>query len=140
MSSKNKFGFAPVEAPTSGSRRNRQPGPMGAAVRDVAENLQEATEAKIEQRRRNAEDAKTFRQAQGEGRVLYQIDLSEIFTDDLPRDRLALEEVAQSDEMEELKSSIRERGQREPVEVYVCLLYTSPSPRDRQKSRMPSSA
>ena len=25
-------------------------------------------------------------------------------------------------------------------EVYICLLYTSPSPRDRQKSRMPSSA
>ena len=24
--------------------------------------------------------------------------------------------------------------------TYVCLLYTSPSPRDRQKSRMPSSA
>src|SRR5678810_1039746 len=24
--------------------------------------------------------------------------------------------------------------------IYVCLLYTSPSPRDRQKSRMPSSA
>ena len=24
--------------------------------------------------------------------------------------------------------------------VYCCLLYTSPSPRDRQKSRMPSSA
>ena len=26
------------------------------------------------------------------------------------------------------------------VGCYVCLLYTSPSPRDRQKSRMPSSA
>ena len=26
------------------------------------------------------------------------------------------------------------------VEAYSCLLYTSPSPRDRQKSRMPSSA
>ena len=26
------------------------------------------------------------------------------------------------------------------VEAHVCLLYTSPSPRDRQKSRMPSSA
>src|SRR5678810_1433656 len=26
------------------------------------------------------------------------------------------------------------------VLVYPCLLYTSPSPRDRQKSRMPSSA
>ena len=36
--------------------------------------------------------------------------------------------------------------QRRPGEVegkdyhFVCLLYTSPSPRDRQKSRMPSSA
>ena len=27
-----------------------------------------------------------------------------------------------------------------PRNNYVCLLYTSPSPRDRQKSRMPSSA
>ena len=28
----------------------------------------------------------------------------------------------------------------EGEEEYNCLLYTSPSPRDRQKSRMPSSA
>ena len=28
----------------------------------------------------------------------------------------------------------------QPVPTYACLLYTSPSPRDRQKSRMPSSA
>ena len=27
-----------------------------------------------------------------------------------------------------------------PVQSVACLLYTSPSPRDRQKSRMPSSA
>ena len=27
-----------------------------------------------------------------------------------------------------------------PMDVWDCLLYTSPSPRDRQKSRMPSSA
>ena len=26
------------------------------------------------------------------------------------------------------------------IEVYTCLLYTSPSPRDRTRSRMPSSA
>ena len=34
-------------------------------------------------------------------------------------------------------------GQRlrlQPYQEYICLLYTSPSPRDRQKSRMPSSA
>ena len=29
---------------------------------------------------------------------------------------------------------------KEDREHYLCLLYTSPSPRDRQKSRMPSSA
>ena len=28
----------------------------------------------------------------------------------------------------------------QPFVPYTCLLYTSPSPRDRQKSRMPSSA
>ena len=28
----------------------------------------------------------------------------------------------------------------ETVAVYSCLLYTSPSPRDRTRSRMPSSA
>ena len=27
-----------------------------------------------------------------------------------------------------------------PNSITICLLYTSPSPRDRQKSRMPSSA
>ena len=29
---------------------------------------------------------------------------------------------------------------REGAGIWLCLLYTSPSPRDRQKSRMPSSA
>ena len=29
---------------------------------------------------------------------------------------------------------------REHLQYYVCLLYTSPSPRDRTRSRMPSSA
>eukprot|EP01017_Pseudomicrothorax_dubius_P042827 TRINITY_DN7046_c0_g1_i1.p1 TRINITY_DN7046_c0_g1~~TRINITY_DN7046_c0_g1_i1.p1 ORF type:complete len:394 (-),score=48.65 TRINITY_DN7046_c0_g1_i1:11-1192(-) len=31
-------------------------------------------------------------------------------------------------------------GRRIPAQLWICLLYTSPSPRDRQKSRMPSSA
>ena len=30
--------------------------------------------------------------------------------------------------------------QKTGISAYTCLLYTSPSPRDRQKSRMPSSA
>ena len=37
-------------------------------------------------------------------------------------------------------ADVRAFGERPATEAYVCLLYTSPSPRDRQKSRMPSSA
>ena len=33
-----------------------------------------------------------------------------------------------------------EKRKLNPEKFYFCLLYTSPSPRDRQKSRMPSSA
>lgn len=117
MTSRNKFGFAPVE-PEAKSGRNRSPGPMGAAVREAAESLAESTEVKMEQRRRNAEDAKAWRAATEQGRVLSTIPLSAIRTDALPRDRLELEAVAQSDEMEELKTSIRVRGQREPIEVW----------------------
>ena len=36
--------------------------------------------------------------------------------------------------------SILEANPDLPVYIWTCLLYTSPSPRDRQKSRMPSSA
>ncbi|MFV2054424.1 ParB/RepB/Spo0J family partition protein [Aliiroseovarius sp. YM-037] len=117
MSKSNKFGFEPI-SPETPLRRERSVGPMGAAVREAAESLSETTEAKVEQRRKNAEDAKAFRAAQDEGRVLMSLSLSEISTTDLPRDRLDLEEVAASDEMEELKASIRERGQKEPIEVY----------------------
>ena len=34
----------------------------------------------------------------------------------------------------------RAASKMEKRDVKICLLYTSPSPRDRQKSRMPSSA
>ena len=40
----------------------------------------------------------------------------------------------------ELYGLVQETPQRETTPFYPCLLYTSPSPRDRQKSRMPSSA
>ncbi len=118
MTSKNKFGFGPLDTPATPKPRERNVGPMGAAVRDAAESLQETTEAKVEQRRQNANDAKAYRAAQEEGRVLTSVPLAEVQTTDLPRDRLDLEGVAASTEMEELKASIRERGQKEPVELY----------------------
>ncbi|MCP5074943.1 MAG: ParB N-terminal domain-containing protein [Rhodobacteraceae bacterium] len=118
MTSKNKFGFEPLETKGLNRGRQRSVGPMGAAVREAAESLQEATDAKVEQRRLNASDAKEYRAAQQEGRVLVSLPLERILTDDLPRDRLDLEAVAVSDEMDELVSSIRARGQREPIEVF----------------------
>ena len=47
--------------------------------------------------------------------------------------------------MLEKYKTVYEGGEGEIVEkksrfIATCLLYTSPSPRDRQKSRMPSSA
>jgi len=115
----NKFGFEPLQDSIQKSKKERTPGPMGAAVRDAAENLTEATESKLEQRKQNAADAKEFREAQADGRVLLSLKLDEIHNDDLPRDRLELEAVATSDEMEELKSSISARGQKEAIEVYL---------------------
>jgi len=117
-SGKNKFGFDPIEPAPAKTSRARSVGPMGAAVREAAASLQETTEAKIEQRRRNADDAKAWRAAEAQGRVLVRLLLSDVRTDDLPRDRLDLRAVALSDEMEELKTSIRARGQKEPIEVY----------------------
>ncbi|KNG92170.1 ParB/RepB/Spo0J family partition protein [Pseudaestuariivita atlantica] len=118
MSKKNKFGFGPLDPPAP-VKRDRSVGPMGAAVREVAESLTQSTEAKVEQRKQNAEDAKSWRAAQEDGRVLERVPLDDVDASDLPRDRLELEAVAASDEMEELKASIRERGQKEPVELYV---------------------
>lgn len=117
MSGKNKFGFGPIDESDMRPRR-RDVGPMGAAVRETAHSVNESTENLVEQRRRNAADAKAFREAQGDGLVLVRLPLDAVQSDDLPRDRLDLDGVAASDEMEELKASIRARGQKEPVEVF----------------------
>ena len=43
----------------------------------------------------------------------------------------------QSDDEKKRKSALLQRKGQRPI---TCLLYTSPSPRDRTRSRMPSSA
>ena len=120
MTRKNKFGIAPLETKSMGvaKTRTRPPGPMGAAVREAAGSLQEATEVKLEQRKQNATDAKELRAAREEGRVLERIPLDQVDISDLPRDRMDLDGVLAADEMEELITSIRSRGQKEPAELY----------------------
>lgn len=118
MSSKNKFGFDGLAPKEELKPQARTLGPMGAAVREAAGSLQEATDTKVEQRRQNASDAKEYRAAVNNGRVLVNLGLDTIQTSALPRDRLDLEDVAKSEEMEELMASIEARGQREPIEVF----------------------
>lgn len=118
MSKGNKFGFDPIE-PTPVQPRTRDPGPMSKAVRETADSVARETEAMLEQRKRNAADAKSFRAAQADGLVMIALPLDAIHTTALPRDRIDLDAVAQSDEMEELRVSIRARGQKEPIEVFV---------------------
>lgn len=116
---KNRFGIASVDdIPVGRVPRRRGSGPMSSAVRETAESVAEATEARVEQRKQNASDARRYREAIEEGRMLWRLPIAHVETSDLPRDRLDLDGVARSDEMDELKASIRKHGQKEPIEVY----------------------
>ena len=77
--------------------------------------------------------------------ALYEVVLSRYFlvgccvylyfiTDNRSKEKDAFEE-----KMEELESECDQLSSM-VTRPFICLLYTSPSPRDRQKSRMPSSA
>jgi ParB family chromosome partitioning protein len=117
--SRNRFDLPNAEIENSSPELRRRSGPMGAAGREVGESVAMATEAQVEARRRNAADARAYREAQESGRVLNVLAIDDVRVDGLPRDRLDLEGVAAAEEMDELKASIRARGQREPIEVYV---------------------
>ena len=69
---------------------------------------------------------------------IYRLDDTEMnFLKSLPLRKLDFNSISQSililDNTEMSKISMI-------IDYYVCLLYTSPSPRDRTRSRMPSSA
>lgn len=118
MTKGNRFGIGPVDLPAE-PRRPRDPGPMSVAVREVAASAQEASDSLVESRRQNAADAREYRAARESGRVILSLGLDQIGITALPRDRMDLADVATSEAMEELKASIRERGQREPIEVFA---------------------
>ena len=117
---RSKFGIEPVTIPSEkSSDRRKSKGPMSAAVQDAAGSLTETVAARTEARKRNTEDANAFRVAQQEGRILQYLSVSYVHTDDLPRDRLDLDSLASSEEMDELKASIRAQGQQEAIEVFT---------------------
>ena len=66
-----------------------------------------------------------------------------IYTNDRGK-KIEVQRISRTDFYNAQLSSLTEASKTFPVYLYEnrgsCLLYTSPSPRDRQKSRMPSSA
>jgi ParB family chromosome partitioning protein len=113
-----RFAMPKVSNLPEGDALARRPGPMAVAGRESAESLTRIAEEQAEQRRRNAEEAELFRAARSAGLVLRRLPVDAIGADSLPRDRMDLEAVAASAEMEELKASLRLRGQREAIEVW----------------------
>ena len=113
-------GPAGGETDAGGGEAARRPGPMAVAGRESAESLTRLAEDQAEQRRRNAQEAELFRSARKQGLVLERLPVEAVRADSLPRDRMALEAVAAAPEMEELKASIRSRGQREAIEVWAA--------------------
>ena len=57
--------------------------------------------------------------------------------------KIGLKDIATINVLEDdqVRQEIKEFSQWPTIrQLYICLLYTSPSPRDRRQSRMPSSA
>ena len=51
-----------------------------------------------------------------------------------------IKELRQAGKLDEALQMANKALESEPYNIWNCLLYTSPSPRDRTRSRMPSSA
>ena len=92
---------------------------------------------------------------QAHARLLTAIDLPELITSTQEDyEKLAVELATNPERLKTIKEKLQRNRLTTPLfdtrlftkhieDAYtqmVCLLYTSPSPRDRQKSRMPSSA
>jgi ParB family transcriptional regulator, chromosome partitioning protein len=63
------------------------------------------------------EVAETLRAAREGGRMVLDLPLDQVAADHLTRDRLAPRALAEDEEMAALKASIREHGQRAPIDV-----------------------
>ena len=75
----------------------------------------------------------------------YEIAPTTSFTDEEHAQELLNELLEDGHDEDDMKGFIEIFGSKAFYQNYedylrICLLYTSPSPRDRQKSRMPSSA
>ncbi|WP_424934327.1 ParB/RepB/Spo0J family partition protein [Amaricoccus macauensis] len=88
--------------------------PIAQVAGDAAAAAQPVPIAARAEAARDHADAERLREAEAAGRLAVAIPLSEIETDEITRDRLALDR----EELDELKASIAANGLRLPVEVF----------------------
>ena len=67
------------------------------------------------------------------------VSVGTLFNDSTTYSRQILPRLA-AEARNQIKEALTDQFTSMPPDLSPCLLYTSPSPRDRQKSRMPSSA
>ncbi len=85
--------------------------PIAQIAGDVADHYQ----AGSADARRDDAQAKAYREAEAQGRVILEVDLDDILATSLQRDRTLIDDEG----LAELEHSIQANGQRLPVEVYL---------------------
>ena len=84
-----------------------------------------------------------------EGDTGQAVDIMDDFGDDMDLEQLAdalpepedlLESTDDAPVIRLINAMLSEAVRKQASDIHICLLYTSPSPRDRTRSRMPSSA
>ena len=106
----NPAAETPGSEPVSPAERR---GPMASAVRENAEALRVRAEAERAIRAENDALAHEFVRLRGQGLVLSSLDIGEVRTNKLTRDRRDLD----SDGLQELMDSIRAIGLSNPIQV-----------------------
>ncbi|MGD1926810.1 MAG: ParB/RepB/Spo0J family partition protein [Paracoccaceae bacterium] len=124
MAGKDKFrlvaDLAPLEsdklAPDPEPRRRRSP--MAEAVAETAESLDERQSERTRLMEKMKADVAAFNQARADDRIDLMVDVTEIRTTALERDRFDLDQDLNDDEMQELKASLAKRGLQQSIKLF----------------------
>lgn len=106
----------PLETKAIEARRRR--GPMAEAVAETAETLDERQAERARLLEKMKSDQAEYQSAVDDERLDLLVDVTEIRTDMLERDRAALDTEVDDVEMRELKSSIANRGLQQSIKLF----------------------
>ena len=105
----------PLETKAIEPRRRR--GPMAEAVAETAESLDERQAERARLLEKMKSDQAAFQSAVDDERLDLEVDVTQIRTDLLERDRAALDPETDDADMQELKASIANRGLQQSIKL-----------------------